>query len=86
MRVRDWLDLAIRGYGVFLLVDAVRTAVHAWIEFVFGDFGFGDSFRATLHSAAGGFLGLLLMTRAEDLLRFMRIGESPAPTGSDPRP
>lgn len=78
MQVRDGLNLAIRGYGLFLVIDAARLLVNGIIEFLFGDFGFGIAFRTTLNAGFVAFLGLILMTRAIDILRFMGLGEPTA--------
>lgn len=80
---RDWLEVAIRGYGVYLAVGAVCSASDALIEFVFGDLGFGATFRAILRCGVTGFLGLLAMTRAPDVLRFMGMRDASTPTPTE---
>jgi len=90
VQVRDGLNLAIRGYGLFLLIDAARLIVNAFIEFVFGDYWFGIAFRVTLNAGFVAFLGLILMTRATDILRFMGLAEptpdSPPSDSGSPTP
>jgi hypothetical protein len=83
MSARELLGIAIRGYGLYLVVGAIIGAFGAVIQFVFGDFTFGMTFRLLVVTALEFIVGFVLMLKAEGILSFMGMPAAP-PTTSSP--
>ena len=85
MNHRDWFGILVRGFGLYLLIQALPQSVALIIEYQFGGPGFngGGMQRTWFGGGMGGLiyigiylvLGLIILRFANVIVRFAYPGE-----------